>query len=180
MTRHWRRACLAGALMLLAQLAHAQYSWIDDKGTRVFSDRPPPSGTPAARILQMPRSAAPAAVAAGDAGKAPSSAAGSTAATAASAATAAATPKPPTLAEQETAYRERQAKREEDTRKARESAGQKAALDERCASARQEERLVTSGTRMSAVDAKGERYFLSDEERAKRLQAARRALADCR
>ncbi|RYE66283.1 MAG: DUF4124 domain-containing protein, partial [Oxalobacteraceae bacterium] len=89
MTRHWRRACLTGALMLLAQLAHAQYSWLDDKGTRVFSDRPPPSGTPAARILQMPRSAAPAAVAAGDAGKAPSSAAGSTAATAASGASAA-------------------------------------------------------------------------------------------
>lgn len=176
MTRHWRRACLTGALMLLAQLAHAQYSWIDDKGTRVFSDRPPPPGTPAARILQMPRSAAPA-VAAGDAGKAPSSAAGSTAAPAAAAAAA---PKPPTLAEQETAYRERQVKREEDARKAKESAEQKAALDERCASARQEERLVTSGTRMSAVDAKGERYFLSDEERAKRLQAARRALADCR
>jgi len=173
MTRHWRRACLTGALMLLAQLAHAQYSWIDDKGTRVFSDRPPPPGTPAARILQMPRSAAPA-VAAADAGKAPSPAAGS------AAATAAATPKPPTLAEQETAYRERQAKREEDARKAKDSAEQKAALDERCASARQEERLVTSGTRMSAVDAKGERYFLSDEERAKRLQAARRALQDCR
>jgi len=179
MTRHWRRACLMGALMLLAQLAHAQYSWIDDKGTRVFSDRPPPPGTPAARIRQMPRSAAPA-VAAGDAGKAPSSAAGSTATTTATAAAAAATPKPPTLAEQETAYRERQARREEDARKAKESAEQKAALDERCASARQEERLVTSGTRMSAVDAKGERYFLSDEERAKRLQAARRALADCR
>lgn len=176
MTRHWRRACLTGALMLLAQLAHAQYSWIDDKGTRVFSDRPPPPGTPAARILQRPRSAAPA-VAAGNAGKAPASAAESTTATAA---TAAATPKRPTLAEQETAYRERQAKREEDARKSRESAEQKAALDERCASARQEERLVTSGTRMSAVDAKGERYFLSDEERAKRLQAARRALADCR
>ena len=173
MTRHWRRACLTGALMLLAQLAHAQYSWIDDKGTRVFSDRPPPPGTPAARILQMPRSAAPA-VAPGEAGIAPSPAARSTAATAA------APPKPPTLAEQETAYRERQAKREEDARKARESAEQKAALDERCASARQEERLVTSGTRMSAVDAKGERYFLSDEERAQRLQAARRALADCR
>jgi hypothetical protein len=165
--------------MLLAQLAHAQYSWIDGKGTRVFSDRPPPPGTPAGRILQMPRSAAPA-TAAGEAGKAPSSAVGSTTATTATTAAAVAPPKPPTLAEQETAYRERQAKREEDARKARESAEQKAALDERCASARQEERLVTSGTRMSAMDANGERYFLSDEERAKRLQAARRALADCR
>jgi hypothetical protein len=177
MTRHWRHALLTGALMLLAQLApqlaHAQYSWIDDKGTRVFSDRPPPLGTPAARILQMPRSAMPAPVAidAASTGKAPSSA---------NAPTTPAAPKPPTLAEQETAFRERQAKREEDARKAQEATEQKAALDERCASARQQERLVTSGDRMSAVDAKGERYFLSDEERAKRLQAARRALQDCR
>jgi len=173
MTRHWRHAILTGALMLLAQLApqlaHAQYSWIDDKGTRVFSDRPPPPGMPAARILQMPRSTipAPSAADAAVAGKPPSPAA-------------TAVPKPPTLAEQETAFRERQAKREEDAHKAQETADQKAALDERCASARQQERLVTSGGRMSAVDAKGERYFLSDEERGKRLQAARRALQDCR
>jgi hypothetical protein len=169
MTRHWRRALLTGALMLLAQLAHAQYSWLDDKGTRVFSDRPPPPGTPAARILQTPRSAVPAPAVADAAGAArpPSS-------------TGVAAPKPPTLAEQETAFRERQSKREEDARKTQETAAQKTALDERCASARQEERLVTSGSRISAVDAKGERYFLSDEERAKRLQAARRALQDCR
>ena len=176
MTGHCRRGILTGALMLLAQLAHAQYSWIDDKGTRVFSDRPPPPGTPAARILQVPRSAAPA-MAAGDAGRPPSTAA---VPAAAAAGAAAAAPKPPTLAEQETAFRERQKKREEDARKTRETAEQKAALDQRCASARQEERMVTSGTRMSAVDAKGERYFLSDEERGKRLLAARRALQDCR
>jgi hypothetical protein len=180
MTRIRPHALMAGTLMLLAQLApqlaHAQYSWIDAKGTRVFSDRPPPPGTPAARILQAPRAAAGTTMLPGDAGKPPSSAAATSAATATSAAAA----KPPTVAEQETAFRERQAKREEDARKTQEAADQKTALDERCASARQEERLVTSGSRMSAVDAKGERYFLSDEERAKRLQAARRALQDCR
>jgi hypothetical protein len=181
MTRIRPHALMAGALMLLAQLApqlaHAQYSWIDAKGTRVFSDRPPPPGTPAARILQAPRAAAGTTMPAGDAGKPPSSTAAPAAATSATTAAAA---KPPTVAEQETAFRERQAKREEDARKTQEAADRKTALDERCASARQEERLVTSGSRMSAVDAKGERYFLSDEERAKRLQAARRALQDCR
>jgi hypothetical protein len=180
MTRIRPHALLTGALILLAQLApqlaHAQYSWIDAKGTRVFSDRPPPPGTPGTRILQAPRAAA-GAMPAGGAGKPPSSAA---APAAPAAATTAAAAKPPTVAEQETAFRERQAKREEDARKTQEAADRKTALDERCASARQEERLVTSGSRMSAVDAKGERYFLSDEERAKRLQAARRALQDCR
>ncbi|MFS2019205.1 DUF4124 domain-containing protein, partial [Massilia sp. CT11-108] len=42
----------------LAAPAYAQYSWIDDHGTRVFSDRPPPPGTPPSRILKTPRGVA--------------------------------------------------------------------------------------------------------------------------
>jgi len=165
MTRHWRRPLLAGALMLLAQLAHAQYSWIDDKGTRVFSDRPPPPGTPAARILKAPRALAPAAAAAA---APPSPAAAPTA------------PKPPSLAEQDAAFRQRQAKREEDARKAQEDTDKKAASEERCALARQEVLQMTQGSRITQVDAKGEKYFLSDEEKAKRAEVARKALQDCR
>jgi len=171
MNRRWMQAIGIGTLVLAQlapQLAHAQYSWIDDKGTRVFSDRPPPPGTPAARILKGPRPAAvaalplDAAVTAKPASPAPSAAA------------------KPTLAEQDTAFRARQDKREEDARKAQDASAQKADKDERCATARQQEQLVNSGTRMQGVDAKGERYFLSDEERAKRLETARRALQDCR
>jgi hypothetical protein len=54
MNRPWLRVLCAGALALTALLAHAQYSWIDEKGSRVFSDRPPPAGTPPARILKAP------------------------------------------------------------------------------------------------------------------------------
>lgn len=61
------RACLpplAATLLLLASsLAHAQYSWIDEKGVRQFSDRPPPPGTPAEKILKAPGHAATPAVA---------------------------------------------------------------------------------------------------------------------
>jgi len=167
MTRHWRRPLLLGALMLLAQLAHAQYSWIDAKGTRVFSDRPPPPGTPANRILKGPRPAVPPAAIDGPAAPSDAPAASAPA-------------KPPTLAEQDAAFRQRQAKREEDARKTQEAAAQKAATDERCAMARQEEMQMTNGTRISQVDARGERYFLSDEERARRAEVARRALRDCR
>jgi hypothetical protein len=173
MTRLWRRALFTGALLLLAQLApqlaHAQYSWIDAKGTRVFSDRPPPPGTPASRILKGPRVLAPA-LAAPDPGTGPVHPDAATA-----------KPKaPPSLAEQDAAFRQRQLKRDEDARKAQTTAEQKAALEERCASARQEERLVTSGVRVSGVDARGERYFLTDEDKARRAAVARRALLDCR
>jgi hypothetical protein len=155
-------------LILLTQLAQAQYSWIDDKNTRVFSDRPPPPGTPASRILKGPRPALPQSPAEG------------VPATPGAPPQAAAPAKPPTLAEQEAAFRQRQAKREEDARKAQQAADQKVARDERCAMARQEEMQMTSGIRVSQVDAKGERYFLSDAERAKRADVARRALQDCR
>jgi len=61
MNTRWLRPLGAGALALTSLLAHAQYSWIDDKGARVYSDRPPPPGTPAARILKTPRGTEPAA-----------------------------------------------------------------------------------------------------------------------
>jgi hypothetical protein len=168
MTRTWRHPLLAGALMLLAQFAHAQYSWIDDKGTRVFSDRPPPPGTPAARILKGPRTALAA------------PADGAAVSAAVPAASAPAAPRPPTLAEQDAAFRQRQAKREDDTRKQKESGDRQAEKEERCAAARQQERLMTSGERVSGIDAKGERYFLTDAEKAQRLNTARKALQDCR
>jgi hypothetical protein len=175
MTLYSRRSLLAGALMLLAQLApdlaHAQYSWIDPKGTRVFSDRPPPPGTPPSRILKGPR-AASAPAQAGD----PPSPAG----TAVAQPEAKAPAQPPSLAEQDAAFRQRQARREDDARKAQQAAAQQAARQEQCSMAKQEEMQMTNGMRISQVDAKGERYFLSDEQRARRAQAARRALQDCR
>jgi hypothetical protein len=44
-------------LLCAAGLAHAQYSWIDERGIRHLSDRPPPPGTPANQILKAPNQA---------------------------------------------------------------------------------------------------------------------------
>jgi hypothetical protein len=55
MNARWLRPLCASVLALTSLLAHAQYSWIDDKGMRVFSDRPAPPGTPPERILKAPR-----------------------------------------------------------------------------------------------------------------------------
>lgn len=168
------RPVLTGALVLLAQLApqfaHAQYSWIDAKGTRVFSDRPPPPGTPANRILKAPhRSDAapemPAPAASVDAASAPADKP---------------KPKPPSLAEREADYKKRQAQRQDDEKKAQEQAAQQRSRQEACASARQDEAQLASGMRISEVNANGERGFMSDEERARRLAQARQQLAGCR
>jgi len=153
--------------------AHAQYSWIDDHGTRVFSDRPPPPGTPASRILQTPRAPTAASLYA-----LPAAAAPATAETKPEAAKP--PPQPPTLAERDADFRKRDAQRDADEHKAAEDARRKADLAEQCAAARRNEAALTSGERMADVDAKGERAFVSDDEKARRLVQVRRFLATCR
>lgn len=166
------RTVLAGALALLAQLApqyaQAQYSWTAPNGTRVFSDRPPPPGTPASRILKAPhRDDAAQETAAPSAG-------------ADAAPTPADKPKPTTLAEREADYRKRQAQRQEDEKKARDEAAKQADKREACAGMRQDEAQLASGMRISEVTANGERGYVSDDERARRLARVRQELAGCR
>ena len=51
-----RLQLVAGAaLLLVAQCAQAQYTWVDDKGTKQFSDRAPPASVPLKNILKAPR-----------------------------------------------------------------------------------------------------------------------------
>jgi hypothetical protein len=168
------RALCAGAALLLAAHAHAQYSWIDDHGTRVFSDRPPPVGTPPSRILQAPRSATastpvevpPPATDATNPPDKPSPAAGAKRAL-------------PTLADREAAYRERTARYEADAREAAEKARRKVEHANACTAAREEEQLMRKTRRMIGVNEKGERAVLTDEDKAARLARAQRVLADC-
>lgn len=168
MNRPSLRLLFAGAIMLLAQLAHAQYSWIAPNGTRVFSDRPPPPGTPANRILKAPHRADapadnPAPAAAADAASSPAD-----------------KTKQPSLADREADYKKRLAEREANEKKAREEAAKQAARQQDCANARQEEAQLASGIRIREMGANGELGFLTDEQRAQRLARARQALADCR
>jgi hypothetical protein len=151
-------------LLLAALAAHvpayAQYSWIDDHGTRVFSDRPPPPGTPSSRILKAPRTFA-------------------TDAAATPAAPEAAKPAPPTLAERDAEFRRRAAQRDADERKAAEEAQRKADMAGQCAAARRTEAYLNSGRRLTDLDDLGERVVVTEEEKARRLEQARRVLADC-
>jgi hypothetical protein len=159
--------------LLLAALAaqapaHAQYSWIDDHGTRVFSDRPPPPGTPPARILKAPHAPASATPYALPAPAAPAAPAAPT------------TAAPPSLAERDADFRKRAAERDAAERQAAEDAKRKAAQAGQCAAARHSEVTLTSGRRLTDVDDQGERVVVTEEEKARRLAQARRVLADCR
>lgn len=153
------------ALAVAASLpAHAQYQWIDGSGRRVFSDQPPPPGTPQKNILKQPaaRPAAPAPAA----DEAESSAADSAAAPAA--APQASTPQAAAPAAQDKALQEKlkKAEAEEAAKKKAEADRLAAQKAENCKRAISAKALLDSGQRIMQSDGKGGRSFMSPEQRA--------------
>jgi hypothetical protein len=165
MNRSWLCLLCAGALALTSLVslsAHAQYSWVDDKGARVFSDRPPPPDTPAERILKAPRGF--------QAALAP-------AAPAAPAAEPAAKTSVPTWTEREADYRKRAAERdkaeqEADTKRRTERAAQ-------CSSARAAQTQLTTSRRVSRTNSQGKSELMSDDDRAREMEKVQRTLQGC-
>jgi hypothetical protein len=158
------RLFAGAALLLAAGFAQAQYVWIDAKGLRQYSDRPPPPSTPPEKIIKSPQPVALAIEvlpAPADPKAQPKKGA-------------------PTLAEREADFRKRKQEAAEQDKKAAEEAQRKQAQLENCASARQYKAQLESGIRIADTGADGERGYISDADRATRLAKANRILADCR
>jgi type IV secretory pathway VirB10-like protein len=167
------RLLAGGVLLLAAGLSYAQYAWIDAKGMRQYSDRPPPPSTPQDKILKAPRGSLPALVETMPVGAAKA---------APQDASAPPSPQgPPTLAQREAGYRQRVKDHAEHERKAAEEAQHKAEQAESCAAARQNKAQLESGVRIgSASPQDGERGYISDAERAQRTARANQILEGCR
>jgi hypothetical protein len=169
------RLAAAAALLLATGAAQAQYAWINANGTREYSDRPPPPSVPRAKILKAPKGSALLAL------ELEAPAAAKPAPTAPPAdAKPEAKKGPPTLAERDADYRKRQQARADEEKKAAIDARRKEALSENCASARQYKAQLESGIRVADTSPEGERAYITDEEREKRLAKTKRILEDCR
>jgi hypothetical protein len=172
MNVRWLRLLCAGALTLsslTSLLAHAQYSWIDEKGSRVFSDRPPPPGTPASRILKSPGGLAPAA-------PLPAAGAGSDAGTSAGAAKAAV----PDWKLREEDYKKRsevRAKEEETERVVAARNRSEHAAD--CEWARGTITQLDRVRRLEWTNKQGKREVMSDEDRNAERARAQKILQSC-
>lgn len=143
--------------------ASAQYIWLDEKGTKQFSDMPPPPSVPSSRILKQP------------AGRPASSTQdGGETAVAAPART------EPTIAEKNAEFRKRKAEQAEKEKKAAEEAQRAADNAKNCERAKDYQRLLDSGERIARTDKNGERSFLSDEQRAQESRENKRNLAECK
>ncbi len=149
-------------------LAQAQWVWLNDKGGKELSDRPPPASVPLNRILKAPRGLMPdlrkelAEQPADETQKAP------------------ATRQKPTLAERNDDFARRRQENAEQTQKAAIEARNKAERAAGCADARANQRMLESGIRVTTADANGERVFLSEAQKAEQLKRTQQTLADCR
>lgn len=161
-----RHALILLAATLLAFGAQAQsYKWVDKDGKVRYGDTPPPG-------VKATRMGAPAS---GASAPAPAPAAGSKDGAKDGKA---AKKGPLTPAEQEQEYR----KRKEEAGKAAEEAAserkEKEAKKENCDRAREYQRGLASGQRITRIDAAGERVFLDEAQTAQELTKARQAVEE--
>jgi hypothetical protein len=144
------------AVLSIGDAAAQQYKWTDRDGKVQYGDVPPPGAN--ATPLKGPRTApaAPAAdAAAKDASKGPL-----------------------TPAEQEAEYRKRQLEAQKGREK-EERATQEAQIKrDNCAGAREQLRVLESGQRYARTDAKGERYYVDDDQRAAETARARKSVGE--
>lgn len=149
-------AALAFATPVLAQ----QYKWVENGRTR-YGDVPPPG----VKATPLRGSSAPAAPAPAPAAKGAKDAK-------------AASKGPLTPAEQEAEFRKRRIEAQKAQDKSAKEAEEARARQENCVNAQAQLRLLESGERIAKTDAKGERYFVDDEQRKAETARARKHVSD--
>lgn len=157
------RAMVMAALTSLAcGTALAQWQWVDSSGRKVFSDTPPPAGTPDKSILKRPGARNPAPVvtdaAATPATLSPTSISGTTTATAAV----------PKLSGRDAQLeaKKKQAEEAEQAKKKVEADKQAKTRTQNCDRAKAAKGTLDSGIRIATTNAKGEREIMDDKSRA--------------
>lgn len=163
------RSLAFSAMTLLAcGSALAQWQWLDSTGRKVFSDTPPPAGTPEKSILKTPGPRATAT-------PAPTA----VTATATAQTNAAAAPKPSGRDEQLEA-KKKQADEAEQSKKRVEADKMAKARADNCDRAKRAKATLDSGIRIATTNAKGEREILDDKARAAEAQRMNETIrSDC-
>ena len=177
MNRHTpARLLAAGALLTLSTLtltqaqSQAPYLWLDEKGLKVYSDRPPPPSMPLKNVLRTPRRA----------DGTPAQPAGQDDAAAVAPDTDAAKSKAaPSMAERNADYLKRGKDQAERAQKNADAQQARLAQADNCERARSARQAIDSGVRISTQEKNGERGFMSDEQRAAEGRKIDKVLAAC-
>ncbi|MGC2167025.1 MAG: DUF4124 domain-containing protein [Gallionella sp.] len=142
--------CLLVVLMLFTGYTYAGINkWLDENNHVHYSDQPPPSNATARKLTPVAD---------------PGPAAESDATTEANG-----TNTPKTIAEREAEWKKTQKAKQDAADKATQEQAKLDANKANCASAEHSLKVLESGTRITDVDEKGERYFLSEEQLQQRI-----------
>ena len=144
-----------------AGTAHAQaYRWVDKDGHVGYGDTPPPGAktTPLRDVAPADTSAPAAPAADANAGKETKQG-------------------PLTPAEKELEFRRRMKEAQEAAAKADKERQEAEAKKANCEGAQQSLQTLESGQRITRIDSNGERYYISDDQRAQDTARAREAVS---
>lgn len=159
----------SAALLAAAGAAQAQWMWVDAKGLKQVSDRPPPASIPAKNILKAPMNAVvedPAVKPAGDAAARDAVANGAQAAPT----------KGLSWTEREAEFRKRQADKAVADKKLADASASNDSKEKACEAARANKAMLDSGIRIR--NGAGRSEFMSDKERADNAGETTRFLAE--
>jgi hypothetical protein len=149
-------------------LASAQWHWVDKDGRKVFSDQAPPADIAPNRILKGPK------------GRKLEAQDAAAVAVPTSASPAADLPKP-TGKDPALEQKRKQAEAAEAAKKKAEEEKMAALQAENCTRAKASKAGLDSGVRIARTNAKGEKEYLDDNQRASELRLAEQLIArDCR
>lgn len=165
-------------LHLTIGIASAQFVWLDAKGTKQYSDQPPPASIPKNRIMKEPGLELRNSNIEGNTAAVPVLVAGAEATATPGAASAAKTGV--TTAEKNIDFTKRQAEQAEKDRKAADDAKEAAAKAKNCERVQAYARSLQSGERIATLDKNGEKSYLSDDKRAQETSEAMRTLNGCK
>jgi hypothetical protein len=164
-TSLWKIACLFAALGWgLASTAYAQWGWTDKDGRRIFSDQGPSSEVPDKSIFKRPGGAKAQAAAVAKAAE-PDAAVSAPVGTASAPKASASGPKP-TGKDSELEKKKKEAETAEAAKKKAEADKFASQQAENCERAKKAKNTYSSGIRIAATNAKGEREIMSDTDRA--------------
>ncbi len=154
-------ALAAAGLVGAPAAAQQLYKYVDPDGKVQYSDRPPPAGQKAEKVTGGRVSSVPSPVPAAPAAEGDAAKAGA----------------PKSLAEREQDFRKRRLEAQEKAAKDAKLAEEKRVQDESCAAARRQLSGLQSGARVAKINEQGERIFLEDNGIQQEVQRLQREVA---
>jgi hypothetical protein len=178
------KTIVIGAICALCtQLALAQYVWINENGVKHYSDKPPPSGTNKNKIIKGLQAQPITSKAASSSNNTDGNATPNVNSNVNQ------DPNKPAetprqlmqkkIAAQEEEFAKYKKSRDEEEKKEQEEREQKLEKEKNCNRALSYKQSLEMAGSISIVNKKGEREFLSDENRKKELEDAQKVLKEC-